>query len=123
MGKRKHRRGNKPRFGTVTGRIANTQPELHDLRHKPLEQAVNLVGVDFGALEHRVVAQTVLYGGGRRVGKTDYQQQLGRAYRHPGKGGFWRLAGPDTVIEPLGAGLSRILSRGAPQPVRYPWGG
>lgn len=43
--------------------------------------------------------------------------------RDRSKSEFWRLAGPDTVIEPLGAGLSRILSRGAAQPVRYPRGG
>jgi hypothetical protein len=116
MPKRKHRRGNKPRF-SVTGRIANTQPEIIDLRHRPFETAVKLIGVDFGATEARVVAWVA----GRRGGKTDYQRQL--AYRHPGKSEVWRLAGPDAVLEPLGAGLSRILSRGAAQPVRYPWGG
>ena len=115
MPKRKHRRGNKPRF-SVTGRIANTQPEIIDLRHRPFETAVKLIGVDFSALEARVVTWVA----GRRGGKTDYQQQLGRAYR-PGR--EWLGWGPDRALEPLGAGLSRILSRGAAQPVRYPWGG
>jgi hypothetical protein len=196
MGKRKHRRGNKP---TITGRNANTQPEVQDLRIKPwgasgMGQYTGLLrdGVDLGALEVRSVAylgevreyqqrqldtqsgvSTVLHFGGRRDGKTVhwvremfeqvaatkpnqplivnsdqykrflaagvpahrmhvperipvvdrsslYVQTFGRAYR-PGR--QWMGLGPDTPIEPLGAGVSRILSRGAPQPVRYPWGG
>lgn len=120
---RKHRRGKKP---TITGRIANQQPEPQPLPWKPSVPVVVDVnklieGFDFGATEARVVAH--------------YQQQVGRAirpaYREVYTGRLvgkteavrtWAAAfGPETPIEPLGAGLSRILSRGLAQPVRYPY--
>lgn len=82
-----------------------------------------------GSINSEAAKAFGLYYGGRKAGKTLAQdiQMVGRGNRMSdapwiGKAMNGLHDTQHIPIEPLGAGLSRILSRGGPR-VRYPYGG